>query len=78
MSLRTIHLRLSDKPPEQTLNVWPVVVKRHVFLGDLSQVHVVWGDRELVVRQTAVSQLAEGQAAYLAISPEHCVLLEPE
>jgi hypothetical protein len=25
-----------------------------------------------------MSQLAEGQAAYLAISPEHCVLLEPE
>jgi iron(III) transport system ATP-binding protein len=78
MSLRTVHLRLSDELPEQTLNVWPVVVKRSVFLGDLSQVHVAWGERELVVRQTAMSQLAEGQTAYLAISPEHCVLLEPE
>jgi len=78
MSLRTIHLRLSDKPPEQALNVWAVVVKRRVFLGDLSQVHVAWGDRELVVRQTAISQLSEGQTAYLAISPEHCVLLESE
>jgi iron(III) transport system ATP-binding protein len=78
MSLRTVHLRLSDKPVEQALNVWPVVVTRSVFLGDLSQVHVAWGDRELVVRQTAMSQLAEGQTAYLAISPEHCVLLEQE
>jgi ABC-type Fe3+/spermidine/putrescine transport system ATPase subunit len=78
MSLRTIHLRLHAKPPDETVNVWPVVVKRRVFLGDLSQIHVAWGDRELVVRQTAMSQLAEGQAAYLAISPEHCVLLEPE
>jgi ABC-type Fe3+/spermidine/putrescine transport system ATPase subunit len=78
MSLRTIHLRLYAKQPDETVNVWPVVVKRRVFLGDLSQIHVAWGDRELVVRQTAVSQLAEGQAAYLAISPEHCVLLEPE
>ncbi len=78
MSLRTVHLRLSDKPPERTHNVWPVVVKRSVFLGDLSQVHVAWGDRELVVRQTTMSQFAEGQTAYLTISPEHCVLLEPE
>jgi len=78
MSLRTVHLRLSQERPEQTLNVWPVVVKRNVFLGDLSQVHVAWGDRELVVRQAAMSRLAEGQTVYLAISPEHCVLLEPE
>jgi iron(III) transport system ATP-binding protein len=55
-----------------------VVVKRSVFLGDLSQIHVAWGDRELVVRQTAMSPFAEGQTAYLTISPEHCVLLEPE
>src|SRR5262249_27418945 len=27
MSLRTVHLQLSDKPPDLTLNVWPVVVK---------------------------------------------------
>jgi ABC-type Fe3+/spermidine/putrescine transport system ATPase subunit len=78
LSLRTVHLRLSDKPLERTFNVWPVVVKRSVFLGDLSQVHVVWGDRELVVRQTAMSQFAEGQTAYLTISPEHCVLLESD
>jgi ABC-type Fe3+/spermidine/putrescine transport system ATPase subunit len=83
MSLRTVHLCLSAKPlektaPDETLNVWPVEVKRSVFLGDLSQIHVAWGDRELVVRQTAMSPFANGQTAYLAISPEHCVLLEPE
>jgi ABC-type Fe3+/spermidine/putrescine transport system ATPase subunit len=78
LSLRTVHLRVYAKPPDETVNVWPVVVKRSVFLGDLSQIHVAWGDRELVVRQTAMPPFAEGQTVYLAISPEHCVLLEPE
>jgi ABC-type Fe3+/spermidine/putrescine transport system ATPase subunit len=78
LSLRTVHLRLSAKSPDEPLNVWPVTVKRSVFLGDLSQIHVAWGGRELVVRQTAMSPFAEGQTVYLAISPEHCVLLEQE
>jgi ABC-type Fe3+/spermidine/putrescine transport system ATPase subunit len=78
LSLRTVHLRLSTKPPEEPFNVWPVVVKRSVFLGDLSQIHVAWGDRELIVRQTMMPEFTEGQMVYLAISPEHCVLLEPE
>jgi iron(III) transport system ATP-binding protein len=93
LSLRTVHLRLSAKPPENTppenkspenrqpeecVNVWPVVVKRSVFLGDLLQIHVAWGDRELVVRQTMMPEFTEGQTVYLAIAPEHCVLLEPE
>jgi iron(III) transport system ATP-binding protein len=78
LSLRTVHLSLSAKPPDEPFNVWPVVVKRSVFLGDLSQIHVAWGDRELVVRQTSASPFADGQTVYLAISPEHCVLLEPE
>ena len=78
MSLRTVHLRLSNEPPSQPNNVWPVRVKRAVFLGDLTQLHVEWGGRELVIRQTAAAQFVQGQAAYLSIAPEHCVLLEPE
>jgi len=77
LSLRPVHLHLSASRPDQSLNVWPVVVTRSVFLGDLSQVHVTWGDRELVVRQTAIADFADGAKAFLAIAPEHCVLLEP-
>ena len=36
-------------------NVWPVAIQRSVFLGDLTQVHVDWGGRELVVRQTGIA-----------------------
>ena len=78
MSLRTVHLHLSNDAPALPNNVWPVRVKRAVFLGDLTQIHVEWGGRELVIRQTAATTFTEGQAAYLSIAPEHCVLLEPE
>ena len=78
MSVRTVHLQLSVAPPAASVNVWPIVVRRAIFLGDLTQVHVDWGGRELVIRQTAAGTLAEGATAYLSIEPGHCVLLEPE
>ena len=56
--------------------MWPVRVKRSVFLGDLTQVHVEWGGRELVIRQTTAAPYGEGEQAYLSIDPGHCVLLE--
>jgi iron(III) transport system ATP-binding protein len=52
------------------------VVKRSVFLGDLTQVHVDWGGRELVIRQTDLNMVPPGQAAYLSIDPACCILLE--
>jgi len=77
MSVRTVHLQLSRSQPSPSINVWPVQVRHDVFLGDLTQVHVDWGGRELVIRQTAADAPAEGTTAYLSINPEHCVLLEP-
>jgi len=77
MSVRTVHLKLSATRPDAPLNVWPVVVKHAVFLGDLTQVYVEWGGRELVIRQTAAETLKEGATGYLWIDPAHCVLLEP-
>jgi len=78
MSVRTVHLQLSrERPSSPSINVWPVKVRHDVFLGDLTQVHVDWGGRELVIRQTAADAPAEGATAYLSIDPEHCVLLEP-
>jgi iron(III) transport system ATP-binding protein len=76
MSLRTVHLKLSIQRPTASLNVWPVVVKRAVFLGDLTQVHVDWGGRELVIRQTDLNMVPPGQPAYLSIDPACCILLE--
>jgi len=76
MSVRTVHLKLSGTRPDASFNVWPVTVKRAVFLGDLTQVYVEWGGRELVIRQTAAETLAPGASAYLSIDPAQCVLLE--
>ena len=53
LSVRTVHLRLEAARPAGQRNVWPVTVKRSVFLGDLTELHVDWGGRELVVRCTA-------------------------
>ena len=76
MSVRTVHLQISALPPASSVNVWPVVVTQSVFLGDLTQLHVDWGGRELVIRQTAAAAPAEGSTVYLSIDPRHCVLLE--
>jgi len=78
LSLRTVHLRLTAERPARAENVWPIVVKHSVFLGDMTQVHVAWCGRELVVRQTEAAPFAEGGQAYLSIPSSHCVLLEDE
>jgi iron(III) transport system ATP-binding protein len=78
MSVRTVHLRLSAQRLDTAVNVWPVVIRRCVFLGDLTQVHVEWGGRELVIRQTIAEPWAEGDAAWLSIALGNCVLLEGE
>ena len=76
LSIRTVHLRLGAVPPPGDVNVWPVAVIRSVFLGDLTQVHVDWGGRELVLRQTALDPVPPGPHAYLSVDPGRCVLLE--
>jgi ABC-type Fe3+/spermidine/putrescine transport system ATPase subunit len=76
LSVRTVHLQLSAERPDVKRNVWPVVVRRSVFLGDITQVHVEWGGRELVIRQTVPVGPREGDSAWLSIAPANCVLLE--
>jgi iron(III) transport system ATP-binding protein len=76
LSVRTVHLQLSARRADVEQNVWPVVVRRSVFLGDITQVHVEWGGRELVIRQTVSENLREGDSAWLSIAPANCVLLE--
>ncbi len=61
MSVRTVHLRLSAKRPDAQVNVWPVTIRRSVFLGDMTQLHVEWGNRELVIRQTVADFMGRGR-----------------
>ena len=76
MSVRTTHLQVEAERPPGAVNVWPVTVRRAVFLGDLTQLHLQWGGREVVVRRTTADGLAEGSPAFLSVDPRRCVLLE--
>jgi iron(III) transport system ATP-binding protein len=76
LSLRTVHLTLSATQPPGAANVWPVTVIRSVFLGDITQIHVAWGDRELIVRQATTSEFAPGHTVFLSTDPARCILLE--
>jgi TOBE domain len=74
--IRTVYLRLSRERPETMVNVWSVRISRRVFLGHFVQDLVEWEDRQLMVRRLPLAQFYEGEDVYLAIEPEHCVLLE--
>ncbi len=76
MSLRTVHLKLTAARPAGDVNVWPVTVIRSVFLGDMTQIHVRWGKREMIARQTGPAPVADGATAYLRVDPETCILLD--
>src|SRR6185437_9523323 len=44
LSVRAVHFTLDKERPPGERNVWSATVHRSVFLGDLTQVHVLWGD----------------------------------
>jgi len=75
-SIRTVHLSFSTERPPGEINVWPVRVHRCVFQGDFTQIHVAWGDRDLVIRSAAQQPINEQQAAWISADPRRCVLLE--
>ena len=76
LSVRTVHLQLQTENPTRSRNVWPVRVARSIFLGDLSEIHVDWGGRQLIVRRSALDQIERGQVVFLSVDPRHCILLE--
>jgi ABC-type Fe3+/spermidine/putrescine transport system ATPase subunit len=76
ISIRTVHLTLAAQRPADEVNVWPVQIARLVFLGDVTQVHVLWGGQELVIRQIGAPPKVVGETALLHAPPERCALLE--
>jgi ABC-type Fe3+/spermidine/putrescine transport system ATPase subunit len=77
LSVRAVHFSLGRERPAGERNIWQAAVHRSVFLGDLTQVHVTWGDREVVVRQSGMQLWEDAQPVWLSVDPRHCVLLEP-
>ncbi|MGB8127773.1 MAG: TOBE domain-containing protein, partial [Pseudolabrys sp.] len=78
VSVRTVHLRISQERPVGDRNVWPVKIEKTVFQGDFSQVHLSWGDQRLVARCAAMEPIAAGRDVYLAVEPRRVVLLGAE
>ena len=76
ISIRTVHLTLAAERPAGEVNVWPVQIMRLVFLGDVMQVHVLWGAQELVIRRIGTPLNIDGESAFLHAPPERCALLE--
>ena len=78
LSVRTVHLDIADaaSTPPRHPNHWPATIQRSVFLGDLTQIHVVWGGRELIIRRAGPQHWQEGQQVMLSADPAHCTLLE--
>ncbi|MFZ0263150.1 MAG: hypothetical protein WAL36_24695 [Pseudolabrys sp.] len=53
-------------------------LKKTVFEGDFSQVHLSWGDQRLVARCATMEPIAAGRDVYLAVEPSRVVLLGAE
>jgi ABC-type Fe3+/spermidine/putrescine transport system ATPase subunit len=75
-AVRAVHLRLWRERPAEAVNVWPARIRRRVFQGDVTQYHVDWDDRPLIVRCTTTDPLDEDAPVFLSVDPRHCVLLE--
>jgi len=71
-----VHLRLERARPAAAVNAWPARIRRRVFQGDLTQYHVDWDGRTLIVRAAAAEGMAEGDEVFVSAEPRHCVLLE--
>ena len=76
VAVRTVHLRLERARPAASVNAWPARIRRRVFQGDLTQYHVDWDGRTLIVRAAAAEGMAEGDEVFVSAEPRHCVLLE--
>jgi len=75
VSVRTVHLRITQERPVGKRNVWPVKIEKTVFQGDFSQIHLRWGDQHLVARCTAMEPIAASREVYMAVEPRRVVLL---
>ena len=75
VAIKLVHLQLTDEPPDGATNVWPVEVRRRVFIGDLVQYFLDWDGLELRARQLPLTLYEEGQRVYCSVAPEHAVLL---
>src|SRR5215510_3695032 len=75
VSVRTVHLQISLQRPAGDHNVWRASIEKTVFQGDLTRVHVLWGDQRLIARCAALDPLPAGQEVFITVDPKRVVLL---
>jgi ABC-type Fe3+/spermidine/putrescine transport system ATPase subunit len=75
VSVRTVHLSIMLERPAGTQNIWSARVEKTVFQGDFTQVHVRWGEQQLMARCAAMGPITAGQEVYITVEPKRVVLL---
>jgi iron(III) transport system ATP-binding protein len=73
VSIRQHEIRIVPKPPDETENVVPATVVRHVFLGNSRDYMVQVSDgTQLRVVTSPQDSVAEGAMVWLHLPPERC------
>jgi iron(III) transport system ATP-binding protein len=75
VSARPEDLVLSDKPPEEGLNVLAGKIAHRVFLGEVVDYLIETGEGEIRVRIKPELDFRIGQTVHAGVSPQKCVAL---
>jgi len=73
--VKSVHFRLSAVPAPGGVNVWPVTVRRRVFVGDVAEYLLDWKGIALRARELSTHLYDEGQQAFCHVDAAHAVLL---
>ena len=74
LSVRPEDVAVAEVRPEAP-NVWPGTVDQQVFLGDAIDVRIAIGNRTLLSRQHPTFRAQVGDAVFVRLDPEKCVVL---
>jgi iron(III) transport system ATP-binding protein len=66
---------LSPAPPAGGANVWPVTVRRRIFVGDVVEYLLDWNGVSLRARELSTRLFDDGQVVFCEVDPLHAVLL---
>jgi iron(III) transport system ATP-binding protein len=72
VAIRTVFPRLSRTRPDLP-NVWPLRIRRRLWLGDVVDYTGIWAGGELVIRTLAANLFDEGDELFVHIPPESVI-----
>ncbi|HEX3864941.1 MAG TPA: ABC transporter ATP-binding protein [Stellaceae bacterium] len=77
-AIRTVYPEIRREPERGVENEWPVTVERRVLLGDIVNYSLSWPGGTLRVHGFPGRLWAEGETAWVYISPRHIVLVDAD